>query len=66
MLCPEWPFSILADVFRVDREGEEKRFDSWANNNNRMLLWHGSRLTNYVRPHPRFVSDPLLLSDRHS
>jgi len=38
----------LLDVFKLSREGEDKRFESWANNSNRQLLWHGSRLTNWI------------------
>lgn len=34
----------LAHLFQVDRQGESERFVS---NDNRMLLWHGSRLTNW-------------------
>ncbi|XP_077974965.1 poly [ADP-ribose] polymerase 2-like [Styela clava] len=33
------------DIYKVEREGEEKRFKK--NIGNRMLLWHGSRLTNW-------------------
>merc|ERR1711933_300534 len=35
-------------VFKLDREGSDERFKPWAKNKNRMLLWHGSRLTNFV------------------
>eukprot|EP01117_Protostelium_nocturnum_P006845 TRINITY_DN2453_c1_g2_i1.p1 TRINITY_DN2453_c1_g2~~TRINITY_DN2453_c1_g2_i1.p1 ORF type:complete len:925 (-),score=400.89 TRINITY_DN2453_c1_g2_i1:130-2904(-) len=38
----------VEDIFEVDREGEEQRFDPWKDNHNRKLLWHGSRLTNWV------------------
>ena len=38
----------IQEVFRVDRFGEKKRFEKWEKLHNRMLLWHGSRLTNYV------------------
>ncbi|KAG6550433.1 hypothetical protein Mapa_008396 [Marchantia paleacea] len=44
----EWQLE-LEDVFAVDREGE---YEAYAPNKmkleNRMLLWHGSRTTNYV------------------
>ncbi|TRY98940.1 hypothetical protein DNTS_016995 [Danionella cerebrum] len=36
----------LLDVFAVDREGEKDLFHSEIQN--KMLLWHGSRLTNWV------------------
>jgi len=40
-------FDVI-DIFEIDREGEQGRFDPWAKNENRVLLWHGSRLTNWV------------------
>lgn len=36
----------VQDIFEIDRDGEEARFKSEIPN--RMLLWHGSRLTNWV------------------
>ncbi|XP_062849781.1 poly [ADP-ribose] polymerase 2 [Trichomycterus rosablanca] len=36
----------VLDVFSVEREGEKSRFQSSLHN--RMLLWHGSRLSNWV------------------
>jgi poly [ADP-ribose] polymerase len=42
-----WTFAI-DDIFEIEREGELERFRPWADNPNRALLWHGSRLTNYV------------------
>mmetsp|Transcript_52481 Transcript_52481/g.60021 ORF Transcript_52481/g.60021 Transcript_52481/m.60021 type:complete len:650 (-) Transcript_52481:186-2135(-) len=36
----------LLDLFKVDRGDEAKKFKK--NLGNRMLLWHGSRLSNYV------------------
>ncbi|CAI5982637.1 unnamed protein product [Closterium sp. NIES-65] len=41
----EWELELL-DVFRVDRSGEKQAFR--ADIKNHMLLWHGSRVTNYV------------------
>lgn len=39
----------IIDVFRIDREGEEERYQKGGKSlGNRMLLWHGSRLTNFV------------------
>lgn len=38
----------VMDVFRVNRSGEQKRYEPFAKLPNRKLLWHGSRLTNYV------------------
>ncbi|EFA82774.1 polyADP-ribosyltransferase [Heterostelium album PN500] len=38
----------VQDIWSVDREGETSRFKPWEANENRLLLWHGSRLTNWV------------------
>eukprot|EP00916_Digyalum_oweni_P014610 GHVL01023971.1.p1 GENE.GHVL01023971.1~~GHVL01023971.1.p1 ORF type:complete len:547 (+),score=90.13 GHVL01023971.1:3-1643(+) len=38
----------VKNVFQLDREDETERYKKFENNENRMLLWHGSRLTNYV------------------
>jgi len=38
----------IKDIFEMDREGETERFKDYKKNKNRMLLWHGSRLTNFV------------------
>ncbi|KAL2609830.1 hypothetical protein R1flu_028403 [Riccia fluitans] len=39
----------LEDVFAVDREGEFEKYEPYKKKlENRMLLWHGSRTTNYV------------------
>lgn len=41
----------LEDIFRIERDGESDRFNKshWAKikDKNRLLLWHGSRTTNY-------------------
>lgn len=38
------------DIFEINREGESERFEAAGNHkdHNRQLLWHGSRLTNFV------------------
>lgn len=36
------------EVFKVARSGEERRYKPFKKLHNRQLLWHGSRLTNYV------------------
>ncbi|KAK7163385.1 hypothetical protein R3I93_007439 [Phoxinus phoxinus] len=41
----DYTMTIL-DVFAVEKEGEKDNFNSELEN--RMLLWHGSRLTNWV------------------
>jgi len=38
----------VIDIFEVKREGESERFKKWAGDSNRMLLWHGSRTTNFM------------------
>ncbi|XP_015868544.3 poly [ADP-ribose] polymerase 2 isoform X1 [Ziziphus jujuba] len=38
----------IVQLFRVSREGEVDRFGKFSSTNNRMLLWHGSRLTNWT------------------
>ncbi|KAI8347889.1 poly polymerase catalytic domain-containing protein [Mortierella sp. GBAus27b] len=40
----------IEDVFDLERQGEGERFDNSGFNkfHNRRLLWHGSRMTNYV------------------
>ncbi|XP_059275394.1 poly [ADP-ribose] polymerase 2 isoform X2 [Lycium ferocissimum] len=38
----------IVQVFRASREGETERFQKFFDTSNRMLLWHGSRLTNWA------------------
>lgn len=38
----------VMEVFKITRHGESKRYKPFAKFQNRMLLWHGSRLTNFV------------------
>ncbi|KAM3698736.1 hypothetical protein ACB098_06G210000 [Castanea mollissima] len=38
----------IVQIFRVSREGEFERFKKFNSVKNRMLLWHGSRLTNWT------------------
>jgi len=38
----------LLDVFDIERQGEKSRFAKHQDDTNRMLLWHGSRTTNFV------------------
>ncbi|XP_064103766.1 poly [ADP-ribose] polymerase 1-like [Macrobrachium nipponense] len=39
---------VVEDVFKVERQGEKKRYKPFRQLHNRQLLWHGSRLTNYA------------------
>ncbi|KAK1278526.1 Poly [ADP-ribose] polymerase 2-A [Acorus gramineus] len=38
----------IEQVFRVSKQGEMERFKKFSTEKNRMLLWHGSRLTNWT------------------
>ncbi|KAH7678691.1 poly [ADP-ribose] polymerase protein [Dioscorea alata] len=38
----------IQQIFKVSRHGEVERFSKFSNTKNRMLLWHGSRLTNWT------------------
>jgi hypothetical protein len=38
----------LVDLLEMNREGDDARFAPCAANENRMLLWHGSRLASWV------------------
>ena len=38
----------VLEVFSIARHGEKKRYKPFSKMANRMLLWHGSRTTNYV------------------
>lgn len=39
---------VVEDVFKCARQGEARRYKPFKKLHNRRLLWHGSRLTNYV------------------
>ncbi|GFP85576.1 poly [ADP-ribose] polymerase 2 [Phtheirospermum japonicum] len=38
----------IIQIFKVSRECEAERFKKFSGTKNRMLLWHGSRLTNWT------------------
>ncbi|XP_062210305.1 poly [ADP-ribose] polymerase 2-A-like [Phragmites australis] len=38
----------IVQIFKVSRLGETERFQKFANAGNKMLLWHGSRLSNWT------------------
>lgn len=38
----------IDEIFEVDRHGERERYEPYTTLHNRKLLWHGSRLTNFV------------------
>eukprot|EP00002_Diphylleia_rotans_P016013 TRINITY_DN3108_c0_g2_i1.p1 TRINITY_DN3108_c0_g2~~TRINITY_DN3108_c0_g2_i1.p1 ORF type:complete len:911 (-),score=216.08 TRINITY_DN3108_c0_g2_i1:114-2846(-) len=38
----------VIELFRASREGEDERYKPYENLHNRRLLWHGSRLMNWV------------------
>ncbi|KAG1667338.1 Poly [ADP-ribose] polymerase 1 [Nymphon striatum] len=37
----------VLEAFKINRHGEDKRFKPFKKLNNKKLLWHGSRITNY-------------------
>ena len=39
---------VWRQVYAIDRQGEDERFKAHSNADNRQLLWHGSRTTNFV------------------
>lgn len=39
---------VVEDVFKIKRQGEDRRYKPFKKLHNRQLLWHGSRLTNYA------------------
>lgn len=43
-----WYTMDVLDVFEIQREGEVQRFEKHKNLSNHQLLWHGSRLMNFV------------------
>ncbi|ORX89903.1 PARP-domain-containing protein [Basidiobolus meristosporus CBS 931.73] len=38
----------LMNVWSLDKVGQRERFKPFSQNSNRMLLWHGSRFSNYL------------------
>ncbi|KAH9624185.1 hypothetical protein KSS87_000551 [Heliosperma pusillum] len=38
----------IVQIFRVSKEGENERLKKYSHVKNRMMLWHGSRLTNWL------------------
>lgn len=38
----------VEEIFKIVRKGEDRRFKPFKKLHNRQLLWHGSRLTNFV------------------
>lgn len=38
----------VEEIFKVVRKGEDRRYKPFKKMHNRQLLWHGSRLTNFV------------------
>ncbi|XP_053681345.1 poly [ADP-ribose] polymerase [Anopheles nili] len=38
----------VSEIFRIKRNGEDRRYHPFRKLHNRKLLWHGSRLTNFV------------------
>ena len=38
----------ILDAFSVSRHSESERFEPWLDLHNHQLLWHGSRVSNFV------------------
>ncbi|XP_055949257.1 poly [ADP-ribose] polymerase 1-like isoform X2 [Argiope bruennichi] len=38
----------IIEAFRINRHGESEKYNKFKNLHNKKLLWHGSRLTNFV------------------
>ena len=61
----------VLEVFTATRQGERKCYKPFSKLDNRMLLWHGSRTTNYagilsqVRPHPPHPLHPCNMMSSH-
>jgi poly [ADP-ribose] polymerase len=48
----------ILEVFKVERHGEYERYKKFKDLDNKMLLWHGSRVTNY----PGIISQGLRIA----
>lgn len=48
----------VENIYKVARHGEDDRFEPYAKFDNRQLLWHGSKLTNF----PSILSNGLAIS----
>lgn len=48
----EWVFIQVESIFKIERQGERERWEGWVGGwkgeMERMLLWHGSRSTNFA------------------
>ena len=38
----------IEDIIKINREGEDDRYEKYKSLHNKKLLWHGSRLTNFA------------------
>jgi hypothetical protein len=39
---------FIKNVFAIERRGEAERFEAWKKFGNRKLLWHGSKVSNFM------------------
>ncbi len=39
---------FIKNIFAIERRGEVERFESWKKSGNRLLLWHGSKVSNFM------------------
>jgi len=45
---PGYNKDFIINVFALERKGEAERISQWKNMKNRMYLWHGSKISNYM------------------
>ena len=38
----------IQNIFAIERKGEAERISKWKGESNKMLLWHGSKITNFM------------------
>jgi len=40
--------SFIKNIFAIERKGEVERMSQWRHLKNRMYLWHGSKISNFM------------------
>lgn len=40
--------NFVKNIFAIERRGEAERFETWKKFGNRRLLWHGSKVSNFM------------------
>jgi len=44
----KYHYEFILNVFAIERKGEAERISKWRDLHNRMLLWHGSKISNFM------------------